>query len=167
MVDQSGNADIVMAMLRSIEDGDRDRLFALYHPAIIFHWPPDLPYGGTLHGAAVEEMTALFCAVWEPLQPTRGLRRMDPRIVATGGNGHVVARYRWQGEAPGAGHHAAETLAEYVVRDGRVARAQMFHFDLIGLLAFLDRVGATWTAANGRDTRIREDREDAPSHLPQ
>jgi ketosteroid isomerase-like protein len=135
-------ADVVIAMLTAIEKRQLDRIPAFYHPLISFHWPPGLPYGGTFSGQEIAGMTALFRTVWEPLQRTEELRRIDAEIVATGDAGQVVARYRWKGESERAGRFEAETLAEYVVRDGRVARAQMFHFDMPGLLAFLHRTGA-------------------------
>jgi hypothetical protein len=135
-------ADVVMTMLTAIEKRQVDRIPTFYHPLISFHWPPGLPYGGTFSGQEIAGMTALFRTVWEPLQRTQELRRMDARIVAAGDAGEVVARYLWKGKSERAGRFEAETLAEYVVRDRRVVRAQMFHFDMPGLLAFLHRAAA-------------------------
>lgn len=148
---ETREAEVVLAMLHAIAERQVDRLPQFYHPEISFHWPPGLPYGGTYAGATVAAMSQLFRSIWQPLQPTPELRRMDPAVVATGPGGCVVVRYLWRGEAPGVGRHEAETLAEYVVREGRVVRAQMFHFDLMGLLAFLQdaRVDRTAPVATG------------------
>lgn len=138
---------VVMTMLRAIEERELDRLPELYDPDLTLHWPPGLPYGGRHAGTAALAAAEAFRAVWDPLQPTPALRRMNPQVVGTGPEGRVAVRYLWRGEAPGAGRHEAETLAEYVLRDGRLARAQMFHFDLLGLLAFLRRAGVGGVAA--------------------
>ena len=77
------NAEVVLTVLRAIEERDLERLPDLYHPDIAFHWPPGLPYGGTHAGPAVAAMSDLFRATWEPLQPTPELRRMDPEVAGT------------------------------------------------------------------------------------
>jgi hypothetical protein len=47
---------------------------------------------------------------------------MNPRVVDTEGR-----------------HFETETLADYQVRDGRLARAQTFYYDPQGMISFLDR----------------------------
>jgi hypothetical protein len=73
-----------MAAFAAVERRDERPLVELYHPEVEFHWPPALPYGGSFRGA-----TALQAGdrtgvdqVWDPLQPTRHERRMDPRAAA-------------------------------------------------------------------------------------
>lgn len=133
--------DVVLAVLTSVERRDRERL-GLYHPEIEFRWPPSLPYGGTFRGETeVAEMVKRFGAIWMPLQPTPEERRLDPRVVATGEEGRVVVNYIWRGLDQQGRRFATETLAEYQVRDGLLARAQMFYFDLAGLTTFLEGAG--------------------------
>jgi hypothetical protein len=88
-------------------------------------------------------MAARFGAIWTPLQPTPLERRMDPRVVATGEGGRVVVNYVWRGLDGQGRRFETETLADYQVREGRLARAQMFHFDLTGLTLFLEGACAT------------------------
>lgn len=138
------NANVVMQILHAIEERRFDRLPALYHPEIEFHWPPGLPYSGDFTAAAVAEMNERFAATWLPLQPTEEMRRMNPRVVAMNDDGHVIVHYVWKGLDANGRRFETETLADYQVRDGRLARAQMFYYDLLGMLAFLDgaRIGS-------------------------
>jgi ketosteroid isomerase-like protein len=124
--------------LHAIEERRNDRIAELYHPQIEFHWPPGLPYSGDFKGAAVAEMNERFAATWMPLQSTEETRRMNPRVVATNDDGRVIVHYIWKGLDAAGRRFATETLADYQVRDGRLARAQMFYYDLAGMIAFLD-----------------------------
>jgi uncharacterized protein len=133
------NAEVVMEVLQMIEQRQLDRLATLYHPEIEFHWPPGLPYSGDFTRPAVAEMSKRFAATWMPLQPTEETRRMNPRVVAAGENGRVVVNYVWKGMDAKGRRFETETLADYQVRDGRLARAQMFYYDLPGVIAFLER----------------------------
>ena len=136
------NADVVMQILHAIEDRQLDRLPSLLHPEIEFHWPPGLPYSGDFKGPSVAEMNERFAATWMPLQPTEETRRMNPRVVATNDDGRVIVHYLWKGLDANGRRFATETLADYQVRDGQLARAQMFYYDLPGMIAFLDRARA-------------------------
>jgi ketosteroid isomerase-like protein len=134
--------EIVMDALRAVEERQPGRLAALYHPEIEFNWPPGLPYSGRFTGRAIEEMTQRFAATWVPLQPTEETRRMRPRILAKGDNGRVVVNYLWMGMDTKGQRFETEVLADYQVRDGRLARAQMFYYDLPGMIDFLRAAGA-------------------------
>jgi ketosteroid isomerase-like protein len=81
---RSASTDIVMAAFAAVEQRDERRLAELYHPEVEFHWPPSLPYGGTIHGAAAQQADdrTSFDQVWDPLQPTSHERCMDPRVAA-------------------------------------------------------------------------------------
>jgi ketosteroid isomerase-like protein len=66
---------------------------------------------------------------------------MDPRVVA--GNGReVTVLYRQRALSPTGERLDAPVIGLYEVRDGRFARAQMFHFDTAGILGFLERARA-------------------------
>lgn len=67
---------------------------------------------------------------------------MNPRVVATSDDGHVIVHYIWKGLDSKGRRFETETLADYQVRDGLLARAQMFYYDLPGMIAFLDRARA-------------------------
>jgi ketosteroid isomerase-like protein len=136
------SVEIVTRVLTAVEQRQTDSLRALYHPQIEFHWPPGLPYGGSFVGAAVAGMQKRFREIWDPLQPTEERRRMDFRIVATGQDGRVCVNYLWKGVDALNRRFETLTLAEYQVRDGLFARAQMYYYDLLGLVAFIEQAAA-------------------------
>ena len=152
---QEANANLVMDVLQVIEQRQLHRLAALYHPEIEFHWPPGLPYSGKHTGSAVAEMAKRFEATWAWLQPNEQTRRMNPRVVAAGENGHVVVNYIWRGLDREGRRFETEVLAAYQVRDGRLARAQMFYYDLPGVIAFLDSAGTTSTGKGANSSPVR------------
>lgn len=140
---QRSNTEVVMAVLDAVERRDGAALRALYHPQIEFRWPPSLPYGGRFRGSAeVAGMAERFAAVWLPLQPTDEARRIERRVVAAGDDGHVVVEYVWKGVAPDGRRFQTDTLADYRVHDGLLARARMYYDDLVGLVDFLAHAAA-------------------------
>lgn len=136
------SVDVVTQVLAAVEQRQADRLIALYHPQIEFHWPPGLPYSGRFVGAEVARMHRLLGEVWFALQPDEETRRMDFEVIATGDHGRVVVRYRWKGIDAQGGRFETLTLADYQVRDGLFARAQMYYYDLPGLIRFLEQANA-------------------------
>jgi uncharacterized protein len=139
------NAEVVLAVFRAIEERDREALFALYHDEVELHDAPSLPYGyeGVSGKEAVREQLETapetsWLGTWGPLQPTEAERRMNPRIVATDGD-EVVVQYVTRAMAPHGERFESPVVAIYGVRDGKFARAQMFHYDTAAILAFLER----------------------------
>jgi ketosteroid isomerase-like protein len=128
--------DVVLDVLDAVERRDAPRLAELYHPDIEFHWPPSLPYSGVHRGAAVSGMSLRFAQVWLPLQPTENERRMDPLVVAAQGS-EVVVRYSWKGRDAAGTVFETPTMAHYQVQDQKLVRAQMYHYDLVGLANFV------------------------------
>jgi ketosteroid isomerase-like protein len=135
---------VVLDAFRAVEERDREGLFALYHPQVEFVEAPSLPYGGTFRGR--EEIRnrlerapgETWLGTWGPLQPTGAERRMDPRPIAANEN-EVVVLYHQRALAPDGEHFDAPVLGLYQVRDGKFARAQMFHFDTAAVVDFLAR----------------------------
>lgn len=135
------STDIVMAAFAAVEERDERRLAELYHPEVEFHWPPSLPYGGSVQGAAAALQAGdrtCFDQIWDPLQPTGHERRMDPRVVAATGQ-EVVVLWHQRGLRSAGQRLDMETLGLYGVRDGKFARAQMFYFDTTTVLRFLQQ----------------------------
>jgi uncharacterized protein len=138
------NEEIALDVIRAVEERDVDALFELCHEDVELHDAPSLPYGHTARGKrgmreqleTTPEQTWL--GTWGPLQPTAHERRMDPRIVASHGR-EVVVQYTTRGLAPDGERFESPVVAVYEVRDGKFARAQMFHYDTAGILAFLER----------------------------
>jgi uncharacterized protein len=130
---------VVLETFRAIENRDVQRLLELYHPELEFHWPPSLPYGGSFraNGAAAQG----WSETWVPLQPTETEWRMDPRVIAAT-EAEVVVLWRQRGVAPSGERFDGEVLGLYEIRDGKLARAQMFYFDSAAVSRFLDQARA-------------------------
>jgi ketosteroid isomerase-like protein len=142
------NEEVVLDVIRAVEERDADALFELYHEEVELHEAPSLPYANTARGkAAMRDQLATapeetWLGTWGPLQPTEEERRMDPRVLASDGD-EVVVRYTTRALAPSGERFESPVVALYEVRDGKFARAQMFHYDTAAVLAFLERAGVT------------------------
>jgi ketosteroid isomerase-like protein len=66
---------------------------------------------------------------------------MDPRVVAATEE-EVVVRWEQRGLSPTGDRFDGPVLGLYRMRDGKLARAQMFHFDTAAVASFLARVEA-------------------------
>jgi ketosteroid isomerase-like protein len=130
------NVEVVREVFRAIENRDGARLGALLDPEVEFLWAPSLPYGANVHERPTDGPT--WAGTWIPLQPTDAEQRMDMRVVAAS-NDEVVALWRQKGITPEGHRFDGEVLALYRVRNGKLARAQMFHFDSAEVAAFLAR----------------------------
>jgi len=135
------NVEVMLEIFNAIElrdpqRPDRQRGLALLHPDVEFHWPPSLPYGGTSRGLQIEGPT--WGGTWDALQPTAAERRMDPRVVASSDE-EVVVLWRQKGVSPNGDRIETPVLGLYQLRDGKLARAQMFYFDTAEVLSFLSK----------------------------
>jgi ketosteroid isomerase-like protein len=130
----SGSSDVVLAVFAAVEQRDDAALARACQPDVEFCWPPSLPYGGTARG--LEGRGAGWAAYWDRLQPTAALRRLDPRVVAAAGQ-EVVVLWRQRGLTPAGESLDTEVLGLYHVREGKLARGQMFYFDPATVSAFL------------------------------
>jgi ketosteroid isomerase-like protein len=61
---------------------------------------------------------------------------MDPRVVAASDQ-EVVVRWRQRGSSPIGERFDGPGLGLYRVRDGKLARAQLFYFDTAAVAGFL------------------------------
>jgi ketosteroid isomerase-like protein len=143
----ANNVRVVLEAFRCVERRDDPGLISLYHPDIEFHWPASLPYGGTRRvfdsdGNQLPRRVGVptFDSTWDPLQPTERERRMDPQVMATSED-DVVVRYQQRGVSPAGERFETPVLGVYRVRDGKLARAQMFYFDTAAVLRFLEASG--------------------------
>jgi ketosteroid isomerase-like protein len=141
------DTEVVLGVFEAVEQRDRERLLELCHEDVEFHDAASLPYGGSTRGkqALREQLETApertWLGTWEPLQPTERERRMDPRVVAAGGE-EVVVSYRQRAVSPDGERFDAPVVAIYEVRDGKFARAQMFHYDTAALVGFLERAAS-------------------------
>ena len=124
------NRKLLLSVFNAIEQRNDQRFSELLHRDFEIHWPPSLPYGSG--------KGRIWSDTWGPLQPTETERRMDPRIV--GGDGdEVVVLWRQRGLSPSGERFDGEVLGLYQLREGKLARAQMFYFDTAAVAAFLAR----------------------------
>jgi ketosteroid isomerase-like protein len=133
-----GNPEVVLEIFRAIERRDMRRFTDLLHPEFEIHWPPSLPWSGTFPGREVEGRRGrpTWTEIWQPFQPTAAERRMDPRVVAASDE-EVVVLWRQRGRSPAGTRYDGPVLGLYQVRDGKLARAQMFYFDAAAAAGFL------------------------------
>jgi ketosteroid isomerase-like protein len=137
-------AQVVLDVIQAVQDRDAETLDRLYHDDLEFHEASSLPYGGELKGKKVlleqleSDPARTWLGTWGPLQPTEAERRFDPRVVAVNGD-EVVVKYWTRGVSSDGERFESEVLALYEVRDGKFARAQMFHFDTAALNEFFSR----------------------------
>ncbi len=132
--------DVVLQSFRAVERRDRQGLLELEHADVEFQWPPSLPYGGTARRdeSRSHPTEGRWTATWDPLQPTEAERRMDPRVVAANEDEVVVLWHQRAIDA--AGNRLDEpVLGLYQVREGKLARAQMFYFDPVAVGEYLAR----------------------------
>ena len=138
MTTSTPGVEAVLAVFAAVEQRDNDALARVCQPDVEFCWPPSLPYGGTARGLAGRAQG--WAAYWDWLQPTAALRRLDPRVVAAAGQ-EVVVLWRQRGLTPAGESLDSPVLGLYQVREGRLARGQMFYFDPESVCAFLARAG--------------------------
>jgi ketosteroid isomerase-like protein len=122
------NRKLVLSVFTAVEQRNDQRFSELLHSDFEIHWPTSLPYG------AGKGRT--WTDTWNPLQPTQAERRMDPRVVAANGN-EIVVLWRQRGLSASGDRFDGEVLGLYRVREGKLARAQMFYFDTAAVVAFL------------------------------
>ena len=138
------DAEVVLGVIRAVQERDGEKLFELYHPDVELHEAPSLPYGGVVGGmpSLVEQLESApentWLGTWGPLQPTEAERRFDPRVISEK-DGEVVVLYRMRAVAADGERFEAPVIGLYEVRDGKFARAQMFHYDTQAINAFLER----------------------------
>src|SRR5215469_14777201 len=132
----SASTDVVLAVFAAVEQRDEAALARVCQPDVEFCWPPSLPYGGGVRGPAGRGQG--WGAYWHWLQPTAAQRRLDPRVIAAVGQ-EVVVLWRQRGLTPAGDSLDTEVLGLYQIREGKLARGQMFDFDPAAVCAFLAR----------------------------
>jgi ketosteroid isomerase-like protein len=127
-VNSNDNRRLILEAFRALEQRDDEKFRALLHPDFEIHWPPSLPYGAS--GGSTWSET------WGPLQPTEVERKMDPRVVASSGD-EVIVLYQQRGVSSTGERFEGEVVGLYQMRDGKLARAQMFYFNTHAVANFL------------------------------
>jgi uncharacterized protein len=138
------DAEVALGVIRAVHERDDERLMELFHDDVHLHDAASLPYGGVVEGkASIQEQIEsapeeTWLGTWGPVQPTEAERRMDPQVLSEN-NGEVVVLYHQRALAPDGERFDSPVIGLYEVRDGKLARAQMFHYDTAAINAFLER----------------------------
>jgi len=130
------NIQTMLGVFAAVEHRDQTLMLQLCTPDVEFHWPKSLPYGrqvGTLASSGPS-----WGETWAPLQPTEAERRLDPRVIAASDT-EVVVHWTQRGLSPSGERFQVEVLGLYRLRDGKLARAQMFYFNTVAVVQFLER----------------------------
>jgi ketosteroid isomerase-like protein len=133
------NEEVILDLLSAIEERDLERILAMCHPELEFHWPTALPYGGSSKGFGESE-TPTWQDSWLPLQPTAAERSMDCRIIASHGD-DVVALYHQRGRDRNGNVIDDQVIGLYTLEGGKLRRAQMFYYNLDAVVGFLATAG--------------------------
>ena len=128
------NIQTMLKIFEAVEQRDDKSMLGLCQPDVQFCWPDSLPYGGQFRG--VTRPGPSWGETWIPLQPTEAEKRLDPRVVAASED-EVVVLWHQRGKSPSGDRFEGEVLALYRLRDGKLARAQMFYFDTKAVADFL------------------------------
>jgi ketosteroid isomerase-like protein len=128
------NVEVMQQLFSAIERRDERRVLDLCHADVEFHWPSSLPYGGSFRGLKPDHPT--WSQTWDSLQPSAAERKMDFRVVAANGD-EVVVLWQQRGVTSAGDRFDGPVLGLYKLRDGKLARAQMFYFDTAALVNFL------------------------------
>jgi uncharacterized protein len=133
--------DVVRRLFTAVEERDFDGLLACYSHDIEINEAAVLPWGGVWRGPeGVAAHAAAFMQTWGALQGPKE-SQLDAQFFGDGaGTVCAVFRHRARDAATGAQFDAPE-VGVYQVREGRVARSQMFHADSAAVVAFLTNAG--------------------------
>jgi uncharacterized protein len=100
-----------------------------------------LPYAGSSYGLTASlERRPGWAETWDPFQSQSG-RGLDPRVVASSEH-EVVVLWHQRGRDHAGRQLDTPVLSLYQVRDGKLARAQMFYFDPLAATEFLAQARA-------------------------
>ncbi len=130
------NMETVERLFDAVRRRDQAGVLEAYHPEIVIHEAPSLPYGGDYrgHAGAMQHLNGYY-RTWDAFRPSTR-QRHHPVFLETTEDSVVVL---WQEEAvaPGSGRRIdLQALGVYKVRDGKVVESRMFQ-DTATILDFL------------------------------
>jgi len=144
MTSHQKNVEVMLEIFQAIERRDQKRMFELVHTDAEFLWPPSLPYAGARNP---KPGSPGWGSTWIPLQPGEADRSLEPRVVAASDE-EVVIHWRQKGISPAGDRIDTPVLGLYRLRDGKLARAQMFYFDCAAVVDFLVKANAQAASAS-------------------
>lgn len=132
------NIPVVRRLLEAVERRDFESMLDCYAPDVEINESDDLPYGGTYRGyEGVREHAEGFMRTWGRFQTEARDAKLDARFTE-GTDGLVTAIFRHRANDPERREQLqGDEVGVYEVRDGKVVRSQMFHFEQGTLARFL------------------------------
>lgn len=132
------NIDVVRRLFAAVEQRDLSAVLECYAEDVEIHEAASLPYGGVYRGQEGATRHAReFQATWARYQ-TPAEHPLQAEF-ADAADGRVVAVFRHRAVDPADGQRVDEAeVGLYLVRDEKIVRSQMLHFDTAALLRFLD-----------------------------
>jgi uncharacterized protein len=134
--------DVVLQVFRSVEERNPQLAAEVYHDDLEFHWPRPLPYAGSSYGlqASLARRPG-WADTWDRFQ-SDAERGLGARVVASSED-EVVVLWHQRGRDHAGRRLDTPVLGLYQVRDGKLARAQMFYFDPLAAAEFLAASGSS------------------------
>jgi uncharacterized protein len=128
----------LFAIVEQPPGAKRASVLEVYHPEIVIHEAPSLPYGGDYYGhEGARRHGAGFNRTWNAFQIAPEARGLDPIFLETTED-YVVVLFRHKAAAPHGGRKIdLPEVGVYKVRDGKVIESWMFHQDTVAILEFL------------------------------
>ena len=135
-MDAKQNAELMREVFGAIERRDAQRVFGLCHADVEFHWPRPCRMAASRRASAAIGRGG----------PRHGCRSSPPRRSNRWNHASwrpLTERSSCSGDsevsAPNGERLDTPVLGLYQVRDGKLARAQMFYFDPVAVADFLVR----------------------------
>lgn len=135
----SDDVDVVRRLFAAVEARNLEQLLDCYTDDVEIREADVLPYGGVWRGHEGAVTHAMgFLGAWQAVQGPDEIR-LDAHIWGDG-IGTVCALFRHRATDPNDGERLdAAEVGIYHVRNGQVARSQMFHADSDAVARFLQR----------------------------
>ena len=136
------HVETVKRLFEAVRRRDQAALLEAYHPEVVIHEAPSLPYGGDFYGheGAIQHVNG-FYRTWEAYK-TRELieeaRREYPAIFLETTEDYVVVFGRNTAVAPWSGRKMdIPEVFVFKMRDGKVIESWMLNQDTVAILEFL------------------------------
>jgi len=131
----SGNIETVRRIMNAVRERNLTVLVDTYASDIEIHDAESLPYGGIYRGhQGMIENGMGFVRTWDLLQTSAD---RDPEAVIFGSGDQVVALWRLKASGKDGQRLDRPAISLFQLRDRKVVRLQMFHYDTAAIGRFL------------------------------
>jgi ketosteroid isomerase-like protein len=137
--------ETVRRLFEAVDRHDLAAILEAYHPEVVIHEAPSLPYGGNYHGheGALQHVNG-FYRTWEALKPGLAgkapaeVRQESSTVFLETTQGYVVVFGINRAVVPQSGRKLAVPEAfVFKMRDGKVDESWMLNQDTVAILEFL------------------------------